>query len=498
MSTSQQRPRRSTRNVGMGYDEEDALPQESHAKRSRTENGVVSNHEQVNGRSTAAAKKAKPVYDEEDDGFTFTRKSKRKAAPVAHGEPAVFENETNVRRKRKKSEAAEEAPIEKKKKRYEPADEAPVERRKKKSFPEPAKSEGETIEQPRRRSKRVSGESQTDEGRKSKSEATNGHAEEGEEESESMQLVGGVSKHDSQLGEGTKIALPFADTPIIRRNKELRKGGGSSNRRSSLGNRGRRASSLMDSGTSNAVPHKEVEVSEFYKHIAPDIPEPRRMKQLLTWCGTRALGEKPVYSSKDVGARQAARVIQEELLKDFSNRSEMSDWFNREETAPTAVVKKPNPRNIANAAKIQELEEQLKRLQEERAAWEALSTSASALPPLPPPISTIPTPSEIDASLLDPEQAAFLNTLLTQRDIASSTQNRIQSITSQLEFQVDQFADGVHKLDQYRVTADRIADQILAQCADSLAKREEDGKESAGTAELPVQEVLRSLSRMER
>ena len=51
----------------------------------------------------------------------------------------------------------------------------------------------------------------------------------------------------------TRIALPFADTPIIRRNKEMRKGSGGESRRSSLSNRGRRASSLIDSGTSNGL-----------------------------------------------------------------------------------------------------------------------------------------------------------------------------------------------------------------------------------------------------
>ena len=51
----------------------------------------------------------------------------------------------------------------------------------------------------------------------------------------------------------TKIALPFADTPIIRRNKEMRKGGGDGSRRSSLGMRGRRASSLIDGGKSNGT-----------------------------------------------------------------------------------------------------------------------------------------------------------------------------------------------------------------------------------------------------
>lgn len=54
-----------------------------------------------------------------------------------------------------------------------------------------------------------------------------------------------------QNEEATKIALPFADTPIIRRNKEMRANSGQ--RRSSLGNRGRRASSLIDSGKSNGI-----------------------------------------------------------------------------------------------------------------------------------------------------------------------------------------------------------------------------------------------------
>jgi kinetochore protein Mis13/DSN1 len=59
----------------------------------------------------------------------------------------------------------------------------------------------------------------------------------------------------------------------------------------------------------------------------------------------------------------AARVIQEELLKDLANRSELSDWFSREDTAPppAVVVKKPNPKNVQNAEKIKELEEQIHR-----------------------------------------------------------------------------------------------------------------------------------------
>jgi kinetochore protein Mis13/DSN1 len=97
------------------------------------------------------------------------------------------------------------------------------------------------------------------------------------------------------------IALPMSDTPIINRNKEMRKKG-NGNRRSSLGNRGRRASSLIESGQT-AIPHREVNPAEFYKHIeAEGLTEPRRMKQLLTWCGERALAGKPRHGTPNSNA----------------------------------------------------------------------------------------------------------------------------------------------------------------------------------------------------
>ena len=58
-----------------------------------------------------------------------------------------------------------------------------------------------------------------------------------------------------------------------------------------------------------ALPHDEVETTEFYKHIESEgLSEPRRMKQLLTWCGTRALGEKPSFSGKDRDAALAGML----------------------------------------------------------------------------------------------------------------------------------------------------------------------------------------------
>lgn len=110
----------------------------------------------------------------------------------------------------------------------------------------------------------------------------------------------------AKAADSKKIALPFSDTPIMNRNKEMRRKTGG--RRSSLGMRGRRASSLIDSGHT-AIPHREVNPSQFYKHIeASGLSEPRRMKQLLTWCGERALSEKPPLGSLDSTAILGGKI----------------------------------------------------------------------------------------------------------------------------------------------------------------------------------------------
>lgn len=114
----------------------------------------------------------------------------------------------------------------------------------------------------------------------------------------------------------------------------------------------------MDSGHS-ATPHSAIPSHDFYKHIKSSLPEPRRMRQLLTWCGERALGERPGIGEGSA-AVLAARGIQEEVLKEFAARSELSDWFARGLGEKKMVVV-PNPVNVANAARVAELEERIKR-----------------------------------------------------------------------------------------------------------------------------------------
>ncbi|PSN66396.1 hypothetical protein BS50DRAFT_622076 [Corynespora cassiicola Philippines] len=497
----------------------------------------------VNGagkRTNGAAKKsAKTAYDEDDDGFQFTRRTSKRASKAAVIPEPIPENE--------------------------PAKIAPAPARRKKSSvppPEPAPSEPAK----RRRSARLSTDkeqleriSEAPKAPPVKQKVTKKTApaetttkkkkqitpvpEPQPEKKERTKTIGTQTPRQS-VKKPTKIMLPFADTPVINRNKEMRKGKKDGNRRSSTGLRGRRASSLIESGMSNgesgrdcdfseerrtrggprdpgadhdpALPHSEVEIHDFYKYIEQSLPEPRRMKQLLTWCGSRALPEKPSGDVKNANAIMAARAIQQELIDDFANKPELSDWFNRPEVEAPPVVKKPNPQNEKNMATLQDLEEEIKRLEEEKAAWDALTSPSSSLMPPPPAPSIeghIPTLSDIDPSLLDPTQASIVASL--QNPPSSTTadprppsspsfsfsystpaalQAHLEQLSLSLEPHVDLFADGVHKMEQYRATAERVADRILGDAAVKLEEREKKAKAEVGSEGIGVGDVLRGLA----
>lgn len=57
-------------------------------------------------------------------------------------------------------------------------------------------------------------------------------------------------------------------------------------------------------------------------------------------------------------------------------------------------------------------------------------------------------------------------------------------------------ADGIHRLSQAREVMDRVAGKVMTLSAIRLEEREIEEKKAAGTRDMPIQEVLRSLSRI--
>ncbi|PYI07940.1 hypothetical protein BO78DRAFT_406202 [Aspergillus sclerotiicarbonarius CBS 121057] len=484
---------------------------------------------------SAAEKKRKAVFEEDIEGFQFSRITTKKAKPSENKKaPSPVPEEPpqpSPRRgrppKKRVEEKKSEPVAEPKKKQTEGtgkrktrgAAKAAATQVELEPQPEP-QPQPEPTKRPTRSTRKhdqaevVPLEKKRRKGRPSNSRSDARQQQHPPPQPQPQPVNGFVSPEPQQSGTATTIALPLADTPVIQRNREMRgkksvKGG---NRRSSLGMRGRRASSLIDSGASNALPHKKVDTADFYKHIAADLPEPRRMRQLLIWCGTRAMGDKPSGSrSEDESARLAARVIQEELLKEFSTNSELSNWFGREDVNPPAlVVKKENPKNIQNAEKIQELEEQIQsviRLQKERHALNALlrPTDIPRIKPAPPsqpepdanqPAQPSPKPEPIDLSLLEPSQrrlfaqidpeaakqlpdaqpmetepSASEANLLPQMS-PSTVSTRLSRITNSLAPTLDSLAAGIHDIDLYRTMSDTVSTRVLRTCAERLDERD--------------------------
>lgn len=239
--------------------------------------------------SASNPKKRKARADEDDDGFKFSRVKKQKpltppppSPPIAtadqqanaNGQKLDGEIQRKASRKTRQPPRKDKEVQSQQNAENEDVHKAPKQTKRRMSFSTPTKKDT----QPTRRSKRLS----TDSNDGSKNPATKvaqptspvrsrdtrpaKHKLPAEQPSEHpSNLLPSPAKAKSKQpasvqdsvpaqdeNVATKISLPFADTPVISRNKAMRQGKSTKGeRRSSLGLRGRRASSLIDTGTSN-------------------------------------------------------------------------------------------------------------------------------------------------------------------------------------------------------------------------------------------------------
>lgn len=81
---------------------------------------------------------------------------------------------------------------------------------------------------------------------------------------------------------------------------------------------------------------------------------------------------------------------------------------------------------------------------------------------------------------------------------------RLNKVINGIEPAIDTFADGIHKINQYRIGGDSIASQVLATCATKLAERERVGRLKALGQEhdrspgRDLGQVLRGLSKIDK
>lgn len=211
------------------------------------------------------------------------------------------------------------------------------------------------------------------------------------------------------------------------------------------------------------------------------------------------------------------------MLKDFATNSDFSDWFSRDDgddALKAKVVLKPNPRNAEMDDKLASLQSKIDRyacprppdgaseeglgltgptrLRLEKETWLSMKKPPPEEPPL---FAPDEAPDQVvlpDFDLLDPDDGSIRGFLGDEANsfaaLRAATAARLRTIQESLEFEVDQLADNVHKLRQRVLVAGKEADSVLRLGAVRLREREEREKTSAGTRDMPIMEVLRSLS----
>ncbi|KAJ8100100.1 Mis12-Mtw1 protein family-domain-containing protein [Lipomyces tetrasporus] len=291
----------------------------------------------------------------------------------------------------------------------------------------------------------------------------------------------------SEESQTTVVSLPLTDTPMIRRNQQLRQHA-PNGRRSSLGLRGKRASSLSSGLV--AVPHADISSEDFYKHLDSDLPDPHRMKQLLTWCAHRSMETKDLAKERWAHSPAAAiaRVIEEQLLRDLTDGKISTSWWNRPDDEDR--LKKPNPQNIANLAKIDEFKKRLERLRAEKKAWAEVEADIKPI---------VPPSSNIDVSLLLPKEAAFLSRQAGMTtDESQPSAEAIALAAKDVELHLDSLRHSMHRVQALSAAAEKYADQVLRDVASAMAKTEQKARTIAGTEGVGMREILQTLTKVDR
>lgn len=323
-------------------------------------------------------------------------------------------------------------------------------------------------------------------------------------------------------GSDSFVALPVSDTPIIRKNQQLRQNGGDGRRRSSLSMRGKRASSIGNGFQS--LPHPDIPASEFYKHISEDLPDPVRMKQLLAWCARRSIDDSKMRPSlhgsetdEQIQAANIARTIEEEVLKDLIDNKITTSWYHQPDQPADVLEKRPHPQNVNNATKMKEMEERIAKLRSEEETWNRLleehtqaqalaersgegdvnDKGATAIPEER--FAKISEPS-VDLDLLPAQEAEFMHLLSTRstshhKEIVPAGDDWLLAAESNIEFQIDTLLHALHQQQQYLKQAESSSGKLLESAARTMASAEQKAGEESGSKGIGTLDVLRQITR---
>ncbi|CAG8502280.1 16423_t:CDS:2 [Funneliformis caledonium] len=232
----------------------------------------------------------------------------------------------------------------------------------------------------------------------------------------------------------TEVPIPLSETPVIRKNTDIRK----QKRRSSLDKRGKRASSIGNGFV--AKPHPDISHEEFYRHIQQDLPGPIKLRQLLSWCGQRALEKQ---RSKDENALKIAKIVEADILNDLMDSKINTSWYHRNNDQDLQVrIKQPHQQNVENRNKFEELKPIFQRLKTENEEWNNLineinsfhSSINKAVKKVSQGNNNIfLVPDEVDMTVLHVDQQQFLQQYCSDNETTQLENNYFEQMMQTIE-----------------------------------------------------------------
>ncbi|ORY35684.1 Mis12-Mtw1 protein family-domain-containing protein [Naematelia encephala] len=284
------------------------------------------------------------------------------------------------------------------------------------------------------------------------------------------------------------VPVPDRETPMIRKNKELRE---AQSRRSSLGMRGQRASSSLGRGDIS-IPHTSVDSKMLYKHVTPTLPEPIRARHLLVWCAKRAtdsalLAEgssadriKGKSKTKTEGPRteegdRLVKDIMEDLMGNLGKGNIDTNVFG----PPGTVVQKgmplhPHPRNVSNRKVAADITAVVKRCKEEENQWTGLINRANRKQ-----ADTIEMLNNKKARDAEPNQDGLEHEWMREAfeladGIVAEGEGDLVGMGefADVEFKVDSLLQTSHRALQYSLQAQRFLDGIFSSLVADLRIRD--------------------------
>lgn len=264
--------------------------------------------------------------------------------------------------------------------------------------------------------------------------------------------------------------MPVPDTPVHRRKQESKKR--VTEARPSLGLRGQRGSTSFGRGEPT-YPHSSVQPHEFHRHIPVELPDPVKVRWLVSWCAKRAYEEhssKGKVRARDPEADRLLGDVIDLFVANVAKGDVDTNIYDTVTSTSTSNGVRPHERNVENRATKAKEEGIIKRMKAEDRDWSRIAAHANA--------EQDRVIRGLRTKVTNPKEPVlsgwFADACRITDDIMAMGDDDIGAAAdfTEVEYEVDTLHQSTHQAAAYAAQARKFLDGIYASLASDLRKRD--------------------------